>query len=77
MQLWEYCLVTQVPSGPLVVNVMYYTPQGARQETFRAKGYEEGTNILWPGLIAGLGRDGWELVTVDAGALYFKRPLVE
>ena len=72
---WEYCVVSQVPSGPLVVNVVYYTPDGARTETHHAKSYDEGMNKLWPSVIAELGRDGWELVTVETGALYFKRAL--
>ncbi|MBL8161486.1 MAG: hypothetical protein JNJ61_05820 [Anaerolineae bacterium] len=41
----------------------------------RADSYEEGVRQLWPSIIAGMGRDGWELVTVEAGAWYFKRPL--
>jgi hypothetical protein len=73
MQQWEYCLVSHVPSGPMVVNVTYYTSEGARQETHRAKDYEDGTQMLWPQVIANLGRAGWELVSVDSGALYFKR----
>jgi hypothetical protein len=75
MQSWEYCLVSHVPSGPLIVNVVYYTPDGARTETFHAKGYDEGMSKLWPSVIANLGREGWELVTVETGAMYFKRAI--
>jgi hypothetical protein len=77
MEKWEYCLVTHVPSGPVVVTVTYYTPDGARQETHRAKSYDEAMTRLWPSVIAALGRESWELVTVDAGALYFKRLLID
>jgi hypothetical protein len=70
---WEYCLVSHVPSGPVIVNVVYYTPDGARTEKHHAQSYDEGVNKLWPSIIANLGREGWELVTVDTGALYFKR----
>ena len=72
---WEYCLVSQVPSGPLIVNVVYYTPDGANTVTHRAETYEEGIKKLWPSVIANLGREGWELVTVETGALYFKRAI--
>lgn len=75
MSGWEYCLLTHVPSGPLIVNITYYTLEGARTKQQRAKSYEEGMNQLWPKMIAELGHEGWELVTVDAGALYFKRPI--
>ncbi|MBZ0287071.1 MAG: hypothetical protein K8I30_05610, partial [Anaerolineae bacterium] len=61
--------------GPLIVNVTYYTPDGARTETHRAESYDEGLNKLWPSIIAELGREGWELVTVETGALYFKRAI--
>lgn len=77
MQGWEYCLVSQVPSGPLIVNVVYYTPDGANTVTHRAETYEEGIKKLWPSVIANLGREGWELVTVETGALYFKRAILE
>lgn len=72
---WEYCVVAQAPSGPLLINVTFYTSEGAHVVQHRAGSYEEGTKLLWPKTIAELGRDGWELVNVDAGALYFKRPL--
>ena len=77
MQRWEYCLLSHVPSGPVVVHVTYYTTEGARQETHRAKGYDEAMSVLWPSLIAKLGYEGWELVSVDAGALYFKRLIAD
>jgi hypothetical protein len=73
MTAWEYCVAAQVPSGPLMINVVFYTPDGARTETHRTKDYDEGVNKLWPSVIAKLGRDGWELVSVEAGAWYFKR----
>ena len=75
MSAWEYCVASYVPSGPLMVNVVYYTPEGARTESHRTKDYDEGMSKLWPSVIANLGRDGWELVSIDNGALYFKRPL--
>jgi len=74
---WEYCVASQVPSGPLLIHVVYYTPDGARTETHRTKDYDEGMSKLWPSVIANLGRDGWELVSVEAGALYFKRAVGE
>jgi hypothetical protein len=70
MQGWEYCVVSQAPSGPLVIDVTYYTPEGARQVQHRTKRYDEGVNQLWPQVLANLGRAGWELVSVDAGAFY-------
>jgi hypothetical protein len=76
MPQWEYCMATQVPSGPLIVTVTYYQPDGAKAVQHRAKSYDEGYNVLWPQVIANLGRDGWELVTVDAGAWHFKRPVM-
>ena len=75
--LWEYCLVAQVPSGPLIVNVIYYTSDGALTITHHADSYEEGVNKLWPSVIANLGREGWELVSVETGALYFKRVILD
>jgi hypothetical protein len=74
---WEYCVAAQVPSGPLLINVTTYTPEGARTEQHRTRSYDDGQNRLWPQVIAALGRDGWELVTVEAGAWHFKRPLTE
>ena len=65
MQRWEYCLLAQVPSGPLVITITYYTPEGAKVVQRRTKSYDEGSNILWPQVIAELGRDGWELVAVS------------
>ena len=75
MQQWEYCVVAQVASGPLVITIIYYQPDGAKTVQHRSKSYEDGLNTLWPQLIANLGREGWELVTVDAGAWHFKRPI--
>lgn len=77
MLRWEYCVVSHVPSGPVIVTVAYYTLEGARVVQHRAKSYDDSTATLWPGVIASLGREGWELVAVDAGALYFKRPLTD
>ncbi len=71
---WEYCVVADVLSGPLQITVTLYQPDGAQVTKHRADSYEEGVRQLWPSIIAGMGRDGWELVTVEAGAWYFKRP---
>ncbi len=75
MDRWEYCIVAHAPSGPLLINVTYCTPQGAQLVQHRADSYEDGVNRLWPQVLAEIGRAGWELAAVDAGALYFKREL--
>jgi hypothetical protein len=72
---WEYCVVTDVLSGPLLITVTRYTRDGAQVTKHRAQSYDEGVTQLWPSIIAGLGREGWELVTVESGAWYFKRPI--
>ncbi|NWG18597.1 MAG: hypothetical protein HXY41_18400 [Chloroflexi bacterium] len=77
MPKWEYCTAAQAPSGPLLITVTYYTMQGAAVVQHRAASYEEGSGRLWPKLIAEMGREGWELAAIDAGAWHFKRPLVE
>jgi hypothetical protein len=51
--------------------------QGAAVVQHRAASYEEGSGQIWPKLIAEMGREGWELAAIDAGAWHFKRPLVE
>ncbi len=75
MQRWEYCVVAPVPSGPLVITVTHYQAAGAKVVQHRTKNYDEGMNILWPKVIAELGLQGWELVTVETGAWHFKRLL--
>jgi hypothetical protein len=75
VQQWEYCVVAPVPSGPLVITITYYQPDGAQVVQHRTKSYDEGMNVLWPKIIAELGLDGWELVTLEAGAWHFKRLL--
>lgn len=77
MTQWEYCILAQAPSGPLLITLTYYTPQGGKSTQHRAESYEDGLNRLWPQLVAQLGRDGWELVAIDTGAWYFKRSLQE
>ena len=72
---WEYCVVAPAPSGPLVITVTYYRPEGAQMVQHRAESYEEGVKRLWPSVIAHLGQEGWELVAVDLGAWHFKRRL--
>jgi hypothetical protein len=72
---WEYCVVAPTPSGPMVVTVTFYLPEGARFETHKAETYDDAISRLWPSVIAGLGRAGWELVAVDQGTWHFKRPL--
>ncbi len=74
---WEYCVLAQAPSGPLLITLTVFTPSGAQSTQHRAESYDEGVNHLWPKIIAELGRDGWELVTIDAGAWHFKRPIQE
>jgi hypothetical protein len=75
LEQWEYCVVAPVPSGPLVITITYYQPDGAKRVQHRTKDYDEGVNVLWPKVIAELGLEGWELVTVDTGAWHFKRRL--
>ncbi len=77
MTRWEYCILAQAPSGPLLITLTRFTPDGAQTTQHRAESYEDGVYHLWPTIIAGLGRDGWELVAIDAGAWHFKRPLQE
>jgi hypothetical protein len=77
MTRWEYCTLAQAPSGPLLITLTVHTPDGGKITQRRADSYEEGINRLWPQLVAELGRDGWELVAIDAGAWHFKRLLGE
>jgi|GEM_PF-2950677 len=70
---WEYCVVSEVPTG-MVVFVTFYYADGAKRVEHRTKNYTELT-ALKPRVIADLGLAGWELVSVDMGALYFKRIL--
>ena len=72
---WEYCVVAPAPSGPLLITVSFYGPQGGQVVQHRTKSYEDGVERLWPSVIAQLGQEGWELVMVEAGAWHFKRPL--
>lgn len=71
---WEYCVVADALSGPLLITVTIYHTDGAQVTRHRAKSYDEGVRQLWPSIIAALGREGWELVAVENGAWYFKRP---
>ena len=75
MQRWEYCLAVPAPPGPVQVTVTFYSPAGAEKRVYRAEDYSDGSERLWPQVIAELGRDGWELVTVYQEGFYFKRPL--
>lgn len=74
---WEYCTLAPAPSGPLLITLTRYTPDGAQSTQYRAESYEDGVYHLWPKLIAELGHGGWELVTIEAGAWHFKRRLQE
>jgi hypothetical protein len=71
--MWEYCVVSEVPTG-MVVFVNFYYADGAKRVEHRTRNYTELTAIK-PRVIAELGLAGWELVSVDMGAFYFKRPL--
>lgn len=74
---WEYCVAAPAPSGPLLVTITRYTLDGAQVDQRRVDGYDDAVRLLWPQVIAELGRAGWELVAVELGAWHFKRPLAE
>lgn len=77
MLRWEYCVVAPAPSGPQIITITCYTPSGAQVDQRRADEYDEAVRVLWPQVIAQLGRAGWELVAVEQDAWHFKRPLSE
>jgi hypothetical protein len=59
----------------MIINLTYYTPEGAKSVQHRADSYDEGMSQVWPQVFANLGREGWELVGIETGAFYFKRRL--
>ncbi len=77
MPKWEYCIVAPSPAGPVQVTVSVYRVSGVDKHVYNAKDYTDGSQRLWPQIIAELGLDGWELVAVHMDALYFKRPLAD
>lgn len=70
---WEYCIVAPSPGGPQLITVTTYTAAGAETIQHRDESYTKATTLLWPSVIANLGLEGWELVTVEMGAWHFKR----
>jgi len=38
---WEYCTAAPTPSGPMVITVTIYRPEGAHFETHRAETYDD------------------------------------
>ena len=72
MQHWEYC----------VIDIAYYSEGtgGGRQEllylTLPGQQRTSVTNVAGSiGLLNQLGSDGWELVDVEPGLMYLKRPV--
>ena len=61
MQKWEYLVLYRDGSDVYAVN---------------EKRYEKPYKMIHP-YLEQLGKEGWELVSVDKGTLYFKRPIEE
>ncbi len=74
-QQWEYCILATAPPGPIQCTITYFKASGLEKHVYNAESYEDGMNRLWPQLIAQLGLQGWELVTVYQEGWYFKRAL--
>jgi hypothetical protein len=67
MHAWEYCKLTGVDEGHKEASLCFYKTSGA--QTFSLK------RDAWEQAIARLGREGWELVSVERNTFFFKRPL--
>jgi hypothetical protein len=71
MKKWEYCVVNittyREGSGGPPIELLFVTMPGAHQAS--------ATNAFGSvGLLNKLGSQGWELIDVEAGAFYLKRP---
>jgi hypothetical protein len=62
MQKWEYMTVGYFVNNNYQFVIKMINDQAVKEEIERFTYYNE------------LGKQGWELVTVSAGAAYFKRP---
>ena len=72
---WEYAVISQAPTGPIEVTITHYQQAGAVKTRHQAASFQEGTDELLPNLIAQMGQDGWELVSVTPNQWHFKRRL--
>jgi hypothetical protein len=67
MHTWEYCKLTGVDAEHREASLCFYKASGP--QTFSLK------RDAWEQAIARLGREGWELVSVEGNTFFFKRPL--
>ena len=73
MQQWEYCRVRTATEQP---SAIFYQETGRVLLDLKHDESKGDTRNFDAGVrfIAELGIDGWELVSVDEGSWYFKRP---
>lgn len=71
---WEYCVAAPVPTGRSIF-VTFFHPHGADRTEYKLGVHAAHERDLQPVVVSRLGRDGWEMVGIDQGAMYFKRPL--
>jgi hypothetical protein len=67
MQTWEYCKLVGADAEHREASLCFYKASGS--QTFSLK------RDAWEQAIARLGREGWELVSVERNTFFFKRPV--
>ncbi len=77
VQGWEYCNLWRRQGTSERWFLTVYRMEAATDLEVRpdVENGERSLRAVWGRTVAKLGREGWELVAVDADGLYFKRPL--
>jgi hypothetical protein len=67
MHTWEYCKLTGSYSEREAAELCFYKAAGPQRFSLKRDAWEQA--------IARLGREGWELVSVERNTFFFKRLL--
>ena len=76
-QQWEFCIVSTPPPGPVEVYVSYMRVGGMERHVYKAKSWDDGAYRLLPEILAKLGLEGWQMVSVDQSGAYHMQRLLE